>query len=339
MAMKKKEFNSIKYDLNLSDIPNATLISLYRTMLSIRKVQLKIEEEYPKDEMKTPVHLYIGQEAIAAGVCANLKRDDYVFSNHRGHGHYLAKGGDLKKMIAELYCKKTGCSRGHGGSMHLVDTSVGLPGSSSIVAGGIPIATGAALGFLLQKNDRISVVFFGDAAVDEGVSYESINFAVLKKLPVIFVCENNFYSVCSHQKKRQPADNIYRRFEGSGIPGYRIDGTNVVEVYRIAKKVIENARQGKGPSLLECRAYRWRGHSNVGSDVSLGYRSQEELDEWMAKCPLKNFERMLLKRNIVTKKEIEDVNGIIGEEIEKAFEFAKKSPLPEGSEILKYLYK
>lgn len=337
--MDKHKHNNIQYDTDLSDIPASTLIGLYKTMLRIRKVQLKIEGEYPKDQMKTPVHLCIGQEAVPIGVCANLKKEDYVFSNYRGHGHYLAKGGDLRALIAELYCKETGCSKGRGGSMHLVSTSVGLMGSSSIVGGGIPVATGAALGCILMKNGCIVVTFFSDGAVDEGVLYESINFAVLKKLPIIFACENNFYSVCSHQSKRQPADNIYSRFSGSCIPGYRVDGNNVIEVYRISNKVITDARNGKGPSLIEFRTYRWRGHSGGGSDVSLGYRKQEELDEWMMRCPIKNYEEMLLDRGIITRNDINEMERYIDKEIEDAFNYAKKSPLTDGDGLLRYLYK
>lgn len=333
-----EKYNSIQFETNISDIPSHTLIKLYKTMLRIRKVQLKIEEEYPKDEMKTPVHLCIGQEAIPAGVCINLNNDDYVFSNHRGHGHYLAKKGELKTLIAELYCKETGCARGRGGSMHLIDISVGLLGSSSIVGGNIPIATGAALGSLLQKNNRVAVVFFGDGAIDEGVLYESINFAMLKKLPVIYACENNFYSVCSPQSKRQHLDNIHDRFEGCGIPGYRVDGNNIIDVYNISKKVIEDARNKKGPSLIEFRTYRWRGHSGGESDISLGYRSPEELNEWMKKCPVKNFERFLLEKKLITKEKINSIVRPIEKEIDESFEFAKKSPLPDEKDLLKYLY-
>ena len=204
----------INFGNKINDIPKEVLRELYAIMLKIQKVQLKIAELYHEDEMKTPIHLYLGQEAVAAGVCANLNRDDYVFSNHRGHGHYIAKGGDIKAMVAELYNRATGCSRGRGGSMHLIDTAVGVLGSSSIVGGGIPIATGAALGSLLKKDNRVSVAFFGDAAVEEGVIYESINFAKLKNLPVVYVCENNFYAVCSHLSRRQAKDDIYRRFDG-----------------------------------------------------------------------------------------------------------------------------
>ncbi len=324
------------YDIN--GISNEVLRELYRMMLKIQKVELKIDELYHEDEMKTPVHLCIGQEAIAAGVCAHLNADDYVFTNHRGHGHYIAKGGDVKAMIAELYNRETGCSRGRGGSMHLVDTSVGLLGTSSIVGGCIPIATGAALGAVFKKKNRVSIAFFGDAAVEEGVLYESINFAVLKKLPVVYVCENNFYSVCSHLSKRQAKDDIYRRFEGLSIPGYRVDGNNVIEVYRVAKNTIDNARKGGGPSFMECRTYRLRDHHGTDSGVEMGYRTQEEVDEWTVRCPVRNFERFLVEQNIVTASEMGEFAAAVDAEVKGAFRFAQASPLPGEDDVLEYLY-
>ena len=326
------------YDTKISDIPKEVLRELYRMMLKIQKVELKINELYHEDEMKTPVHLCLGQEAVAAGVCRHLNTDDYVFSNHRGHGHYIAKGGDVKTMVAELYNRETGCSRGRGGSMHLIDTSVGLLGTSSIVGGSIPIATGAALGSVLKKDNRVSVAFFGDAAVEEGVIYESINFAMLKKLPVVYVCENNFYSVFSHLSKRQAKDDIYRRFEGLSIPRYRVDGNNVIEVYRIAKKAIDNARRRGGPSFIECRTYRLRDHHGTGSGVEIGYRTQAEVDEWAARCPVRNFELFLLEQRIMTASEIEKLAVAIDQEVEEAFKFAQASPLPDKDEVLEYLY-
>lgn len=314
------------------------LVAIYETMLKIRLVELKIEELYSQDEMKTPVHLCIGQEAIAAGVCANLNKEDYVFSNHRGHGHYIAKGGELKSMIAELYCKETGCSKGRGGSMHLIDTSVGFMGSSSIVAGSIPIATGAALSSVLRKDNRVSVVFFGDAASEEGVLFESMNFAALKNLPVVYVCENNFYSVCSHQTARQANCDISMRPKAFDIPSYQVDGSDVMEVYAASKKAIQGARSGRGPSFLECRVYRWRGHAGPGDPQKDSYRKPEEWGEWIKKDPLKNFEAALVKENIITIGEIKEITKRIDEDILEAFEFARKSPLPEKEELEKYLF-
>lgn len=322
-----------------SGIPEKILAKLYRLMSLIRNVELEIEKEYPNDEMKTPVHLCIGQEAMAAAFGACLKKKDYVFSNHRGHGHYMAKGGSVKAMIAELYCKETGCSKGRGGSMHLADTEAGLFGSSSIVGGGIPIAVGAGLAMAMKKTDQVSVAFFGDAAVEEGVFYESVNFAVLKKLPVIFVCENNFYSVCTPLYKRQASDNIYKKLENCGIPGYRVDGSDVIEAYLTADRCVSAARSGKGPSLIEARAYRWRPHAGSGCDIKSGYRTQEELDRWIKKCPVDLFKKYLLKNGIISKDKLMLLEKDIDKEIKDSFAFAKKSPLPKKEEIGKYLYR
>lgn len=313
-------------------------VELYRIMALIRNVQIKIEDLYHLDEMKTPVHLSIGQEAIAAGVCYALGKDDYVFSNHRGHAHYLAKGGDLKRMIAELYCRETGCAHGYGGSMHLVDTSVGVMGNSSIVGGGIPIATGAALSAKLKGDGRVVVAFFGDGAAEEGVLYESINFALLKRLPILYACENNFYAVCSPISNRQCNNHIYHKFQGMGIPCYQIDGTDVVAVYNQAKEIVRNLRNQQGPVFVEYRAYRWRGHAGAGADTNLGYRPEEELNEWVKIDPLEVYKRELIKGGFANDQIIADINMQVGELIEKAFAFAQSSPLPSGLNLKKWLF-
>ncbi|MEW6101516.1 MAG: thiamine pyrophosphate-dependent dehydrogenase E1 component subunit alpha [Candidatus Omnitrophota bacterium] len=319
-------------------IPGKKLIELYKSMLKIRKVELRIEELYSQDEMKTPVHLCIGQEATSAGVCACLKKEDYVFTNHRGHGHYLAKGGDLKAFISELYCKEAGCSRGRGGSMHLIDERVGLLGASAIVGGSIPIAVGAALGSVFQKKKSVSAVFFGDAAAEQGVLYESLNYAALKKLPVIFVCENNFYSVFSNLKSRQVKDNIYLRAKVFSMPAHRVDGTNVMDVYSTCAKAVKYARSGKGPVFMECRVYRWRKHVGPGSDIELGYRSEKELDSWLKKCPVNTFKERLLKTKLLNAKKIHSIDKELDSEISEAFEYAQKCALPDKKEALKYLF-
>lgn len=328
----------ISFDKCAAGIPPSTLRSLYQTMLRIRRVEVRIGERYKEDEMHTPIHLCIGQEAISAGVCAHLRRDDYLFSNHRGHGHYLAKGGGLKEMIAELYNRETGCSRGRGGSMHLIDTSVSIPGTSSIVAGSVPIGTGAALAAVMQKTDKVSVVFLGDAATEEGVVQESIAFAMLKKLPVIYVCENNSYAVCSPLSNRQATNDIYRRFEGLSVSGHLVDGNNVTEVYCVAKEAIEKARSGGGPSFMECRTYRMTDHHGGTSGVEVGYRTQAEVDEWAGKCPVSNFERFLVERSILSAGDIAEYKSVIDREVAEAFEFARSSPLPDANDVGKYLY-
>lgn len=314
------------------------LIKLYKKMYLIRQAELMIEEEYHKDEMKTPVHLCIGQEAIAVGVCAHLTKDDYVFSTHRGHGHYLAQGGSLKKMIAELYCKETGCSKGRGGSMHLIDTSAGFMGCSSIVGGSIPIATGAGLTALWNKRSQVSIVFFGDGASEEGVLYESMNFAALKNLPVIYICENNFYSVYSHQTARQPNQDISMRAKAFNLPSYQVDATDVNNVFSVARKVVERARGGFGPSFLECRAYRWRAHAGAGDPHREDYRKAIEHKEWIKKDPVENLEKKLLEENILNKNELDILKEEINQDVIDAFSFARNSPLPDKKELKKYLF-
>jgi len=307
-------------------------------MLRIRKVQIKIDAHYLENEMKTPVHLYIGQEAIAVGVCSNLNRDDYINSNHRSHGHYLAKGGSLRALIAELFCRETGCSKGRGGSMHLVDVSVGHYGSSSIVGGGIPIATGLGMSIQMQRQSAVSVVFFGDGAADEGVLYESINFAVLKKLPVIYILENNQFSVCSHVSVRQAGDNVFHAMPGDLLYTKIIDGNNVLAIREASGRAVARAREGQGPSFLECRTYRILGHAGCEAQDPSGYRSSEDIQSWKRKCPVSRLRKNLLKKGIITLDMISDMERRIDEEIDDAFEYAKKSPLPTAATLHRYLF-
>ena len=319
-------------------LPRETLIGLYYEMFRIRKTQLRIEALYHLDEMKTPIHLCIGQEAIAVGVCANLNSGDYISSSHRSHGHYLAKGGDLKGLIAELYCRETGCSKGRGGSMHIVDTSVGHMGSSSIVGGGIPIGTGLALAAHMKEQDCVSIIFFGDGAADEGVLYESINFAILKKLPVIYIFENNQFSVCSRVSARQSGDIIFHATPPERMHTKTVDGNAVLEVYEATREAVSRARNRQGPSFIECKTYRMRGHAGAGSDAKLGYRSAEEIGFWESKCPVKTFYEELLEKALITQNDIQDMEKDIDLEIDEAFRFAQESQLPRGEHILQYLF-
>jgi len=314
------------------------LYRMYQTMLKIRLFEEKLIELYPQQEIRCPVHLYIGQEAIAAGVCMNLKRYDYVFSNHRSHGHYIAKGGDLKLLAAELYGKASGCSKGKGGSMHLVAPEINFLGSSAIVGGGIPLAVGTALASSIQLRKRISIAFFGDGGVDQGVFHEGLNFASLKKLPVIFVCENNFYATNSPQCARQPLDNIFERAKSYGMPGIRVDGNNVLDVFAATEKAVVHARSGKGPTLIECRTYRYRAHVGPDCDFESGCRPKEELDNWLKRCPLKRFEKFLLGKAIVSKSELSKTSNKLKQEIEEAIAFGKRSPFPDVKELLEDVY-
>lgn len=313
-------------------------LKLYYSLMKIRKTEMKVEELYQDDEMKTPVHLCLGEEAVSVAVCSQLKKEDMICSNHRSHGHYLAKGGDLKAMIAEFYCKETGCALGRGGSMHLIDKNVGHYGSSAIVGGGIPHAVGMGLAFQMQKKDLVAVAFLGDAASEQGVFFESMSMAALKKLPVVFVCENNCYSVCSYIDVRQPNADIYKRAHAFDIPSEQIDGMDMIASYDAAQRAIEYARSGKGPYLLEYRVQRWRGHAGNGDPSKELYRKPQDLDEKNWRDAILEFETYLLKQNIVEKNDFENIQQQIDQEVEEAFKFGQESPLPDIKELEKYLF-
>lgn len=322
-----------------NNLSRKTSIALYQKMQLIQEVELRIEKLYHLDEMKTPIHLCLGQEAVAVGVCANLEKDDYVSSNHRGHGHYLAKGGSLKRMIAELYCRETGCSRGRGGSMHLVDTSVGHLGSSAIVGGCIPIGVGLGLTLKMMNPGKVSVVFFSDGAADEGVLYESVNFSLLKRLPVIFLYENNQYSVCSPVSARQAGENIFHQVPAELMLAFKVDGNSVLDVYQAARTAVDRARAGQGPSFIECKTYRVREHAGSGSDANLGYRSAEEIKTWEARNPVTTFRDYLISNKIATKSELNEIDNVIDAEISSAFQFAQTSPFPREEDLPLYLFR
>ncbi len=320
------------------NIPRETLLSLYRDMLRTRRVEETIESLYHEDQMKTPIHLYIGQEAIAAGVCAHLRDDDPIFTTYRSHGQYLSKGGDLNSMIAELHCKETGCSKGRGGSMHLIDLSVSHYGSSAIVGGCLPIATGMAFAKKAQGSDAVTVTFFGDGATEEGIFYESVNYAMLKKLPVVFVLENNEWAVCSHVSTRKIGENLFHQADPEHLYTAKVDGNAMLDVYEEAGRAIAHARLGKGPAFLECVTYRIRGHSGSGSDAHLGHRSSEDIAAWVKRCPIRSFRAWLLREEVETPVELERMDAEIETEIENAFAFATASPLPKGEELMLHIY-
>ena len=314
------------------DIPAKTLRAMYITMLKIRKFEERVAELVSAKEIICPCHLYIGEEAVATGVCSALRKDDYVFSTHRSHGHYIAKGGDIKALMAELYGRTTGCSKGRGGSMHLASPDKGLPGSSAIVAGTIPLAVGAALAFFMQKKDSVSIAFFGDGAANEGTFYESLNFAALKKLPVIFVCENNLYSTHLPISACLANTDIYKIAETFNMTSVRVDGNDVIAIFKAANKVIEDARSGKGPALIECMTYRWRGHVGPNFDIDKGLRTKEELEYWMNRCPIKALEEFLLEHGFISTAEIDKIYTSIEQEVEESLAFSKESPYPDPTE-------
>jgi TPP-dependent pyruvate/acetoin dehydrogenase alpha subunit len=290
-----------------------TTLSLERELLRIRLIEEAIARRYVEQKMRCPVHLSIGQEAVAVGVCAHLTQSDYAVSGHRAHAHYLAKGGNLKRMMAEIYGKKTGCSGGRGGSMHLVDLEVGFLGSTPIVAGSIPIGVGAAFGSVLKREKRVVAIFFGEGATEEGVFVESLNFAALKNLPVLFVCENNLYSVYSPLEVRQPKGrSIPLLAEAHQIFSLQGDGNSLEEVSLLAEKGVEHIHQGRGPCLLEFETYRFREHCGPDNDP---YQPVEEVAHWRARDPLLTISPSICREEIER-------------EIEEAFHFAETSPFP-----------
>jgi TPP-dependent pyruvate/acetoin dehydrogenase alpha subunit len=297
-------------------------------------VEEEIADIYPTDKIKSPVHLSIGQEAISVAVCDALNRDDIVFGTYRGHALYLAKGGDLKGMIAELYGKIDGCAKGKGGSMHLVDIDKGIMGTSAIVATTIPDAVGYAYALKYQRKDSIVVSFFGDGAVEEGVFYESINFAALKHLPIIFICENNSYAIHTHQLKRQSVANICERVVSFGIKAERINDNDVLSLRERISSNIESLRNGEtGPLFFECMTYRWREHVGPNEDFSLGYRTREEAESWIQNDQVESIGKMLeTEQQTKIEKEVE-------EEIREAFTFAEESSFPEASELYTDVFK
>src|SRR5262245_10773099 len=320
-------------------IPDAARLSLYRSMLRIRRVEERIVKLYPEGDIRCPTHLCIGQEAVAAGVCANLERDDFVISAHRSHAHYLAKGGGLRPMFAELYGKVDGCASGKGGSMHLIDLSVNFLGCVPIVGSTIPIGVGAAFGAMLQNRESLSVVFFGDAATEAGVFHESVNFAAVHRLPVLFVCENNLYSVNTPLDERQPANRtIAQLASGHGIASSQHDGQEVEAVHAVTAETIARIRQNRGPALLEFLTYRWLEHCGPLGDVHLGYRTQAELDSHVARCPVRLHGDMLERDALLDAPTKTAMEREIAAELDDAVAFARNSPFPARTNLERDIY-
>ena len=317
----------------------AFLLRLYRSMLRIRIVEEEIEKRYHEDQMKTPIHLVIGQEATSVGCCAALTDADLLYSSHRTHGNYLAKGGDLKAMLSEMFCRANGCAGSRGGSMHLIDKKVGMAGTSAIVGGAIPIATGAALAAKMQRRARVSVVFLGEAGAEEGVTSESLNFASLKQLPVIYFCENNFYSVQSPLATRQhPSRVVWKWAAGYGMSAVHVDGTNVLAVHEAAKAAVKRARVGGGPTFIEARVYRFRAHGGAGDDSKTGYRDIAEREAWEPYCPIKTYRAFLENAGVLNAQAHEQMQKEILAETSAAFEHAMASPNPVEADLYRNVY-
>jgi len=314
---------------------NSKLLDMYRQMLTIRFFEEKVFELYGQNLVPGTIHLYAGEEAVAVGVCANLRKDDYITSTHRGHGHCIAKGARLDKTMAEILGRKTGYCKGKGGSMHIADFSVGMLGATAVVGAGIPIATGAGLSIKLRGTNQVAACFFGDGASNQGTFHEGINLAAVWHLPVVFVCENNLYAMGTRQTRVMLVDNIADRAAGYGIPGAVVDGNDVLAVFEAARVAVERARQGEGPTLLECKTYRLRGHSRFDPAA---YRPKEEVSDWLKKDTIARFQSRLLDMGIMTESEIQRTVERARNDVEKATKFALESPFPEPVEALDDVY-
>jgi len=322
------------------DVGKDKLLEMYRSMQRIRHFESRIRDLAMANEIPGFVHVSIGEEASATGVCAALRKTDRITSTHRGHGHLIAKGGRLDKMMAEIYGKRGGYCKGKGGSMHIVDFSLGILGANGIVGAGLPIATGSALAAVVAGRDDVSACFFGDGASNEGTFHESLNLAAVWKLPVVFVCENNGFGEFTPMQTVTSVRDIAVRAQAYGIPGHIVDGNDVLEVYKYASEAVARARAGEGPTLLECKTYRWEGHV-VGEQAFLGeeaYRKKAEIEEWKRKCPIIRFQQWALESGKISDAELKKIVAETEKELEDAIAFARGSELPDPSEVTDDVY-
>ena len=317
------------------NIPKETLILMLERMLKIRYFEDRVKDLFAAGSLPGFVHLYLGEEAVAAGTCATLNDNDYITSTHRGHGHIIAKGGEMKYMMAELFGKATGYNKGKGGSMHIAWPKLGILGANGIVGGGIPIATGAALSAKLRKSGQVAVCFFGDGASNEGTFHESLNIAGAFRLPCVYVCENNLYAVGTRQSDVRKVEDIADRGASYGFPGIAIDGNNVLTVYETVREAVDRARNGLGPTLVECKTYRWRTHFEGEPDT---YRPPEEVAAWIKREPIAPYRRKLIEQEILSEEEACRVEESVKRELEEAVQFARESALPLPATALEGLW-
>jgi len=316
-------------------VENEKLLEMYRQMLTIRFFEEKVFELYGQNLVPGTIHLYTGEEAVAVGVCANLRRDDYITSTHRGHGHCIAKGAKLEKTMAEILGRKTGYCKGKGGSMHIADFSIGMLGATAVVGAGIPIAAGAGLSIRLRGTDQVVACFFGEGASNQGTFHEGINLAAVWNLPVVFVCENNLYAMGTRQSRVMIIENIADRAVAYGIPGVAVDGNDVLAVYEAARVAVERARGGEGPTLIECKTYRQKGHSRFDPAA---YRPKEEVETWLKRDPIARFQTKLFEMGVLTQAEVEKLVQEAKKAVDEATKFALESPFPEPEEALEDVY-
>jgi pyruvate dehydrogenase E1 component alpha subunit len=309
---------------------------MLRQMLRIRHFEENLYQMYlAKQVPGMSPHLSVGQEAVAVGVCTALEEKDYVLTTHRGHGHVLAKGANMNRMLAEILGKETGYCHGRGGSMHIADVSLNIIGANGIVGGGLPIAVGSALSSVYLNKNAVTVCFFGDAASNIGTFHESLNMAAIWKLPVIWVCENNQYGLSTSIKDTLAGTSIANRGSAYGMPGYTVDGNDVLQVYEIARKAVEHARTGKGPCIIEAKTYRWYGH---GASDNRSYRTREEENEWKAKCPIIKYADYLAKEGIVSQTQFDAMEKETQNEVQAAIKFSNESPLPSPDTVCNYIF-
>lgn len=316
-------------------VPKEVMKDMYLRMLRIREFESKAQTLFADGKIPGFVHLYLGEEAVATGVCACLGDEDYITSTHRGHGHIVAKGGDLKFMMAELFGKATGYCKGKGGSMHIADRDKGILGANGIVGAGHNIAVGAGLSAQLRETDQVCVCFFGDASTNQGTFHESMNLASIWKLPIVFVCENNNYGISMSQARHQAIKDVADRGAAYGIPGIVVDGNDVLAVYEAAAEAVARARKGQGPTLVECKTYRWRGHFEGDPG---NYKPKKEQEEWVKKDPIPRFESFLRENTILSDKEIAACGQQVMDEIKEAIRFAEESPDPDMASVVQDIY-
>jgi pyruvate dehydrogenase E1 component alpha subunit len=312
------------------------LLNMYRRMFTIRTFECKIRDLFTSGTIVGDLHLSIGQEGVSVGVCSTLRDIDTINTTHRCHGHCIAKGADVKRMMAEFFGKRTGICKGKGGSLHLADLSVGMLGASGIVGGGIPTAVGAALSFKMRKTDQVAVVFFGDGATNQGTFHESLNLAAIWDLPVVFVCENNQYAESTPVTSSMRVKNVADRAVAYGIPGVIVNGMDILAVYEAASQAVKRARAGQGPTLLECKTYRYEGHE-VGDPWDL-YRSKQEVEEWKQKDPIATLGRKLVADKTAMREELDALEKEVVALIDAAVEYAKESPSPEIKEAFEDIF-
>jgi pyruvate dehydrogenase E1 component alpha subunit len=313
-------------------------IKLYEQMLTIRRFEEKAIELFEHNLIRGNVHPCIGQEAVSVGICSNLRQEDFMVNTHRGHGNCIAKGADLKRMMAELLGKSTGYCKGKGGSMHIADFEGGNLGANGIVGGGLPIAVGAGISIQNRGTDQVVACFFGDGASNQGTFHESLNLAALWRLPVVFVCENNLYALSTPVREAISVPHISDRAMAYGIPGFNIDGNDVIEVYSKMKEARERAKAGEGPTLLDCITYRFFGHFTGDPGRGITYRSKEEMEQWQNRCPIKKLRERLIKEKMMTEEMEKTIEANVKASIEKAVQFAKESPFPLPDEAVQDLF-